>query len=87
MYQRNFMVYKQVLVPDKKNHSIEMPEQFYGKKVEVIMIELDNSDPISQHAPPSGKVVLVNELFESFGAAPDFPSIEEIRSKAWPAKW
>jgi len=26
------MIYKQILIPDKENHSIEMPEKFFGKK-------------------------------------------------------
>jgi len=81
-------MYKQVLVPDKKNHSIEMPERFFGKKVEVIVVEIGKSTPDdTQPIPPLGKKVELSELFESFGAAPDFPSIEEIRAKAWHSKW
>jgi len=79
------MVYKKTVIPDKKNHSIEMPEEFFGKKVEVIMIEVD--DKTGRAIPPPGKKIAVEKLFESFGAAPDFPSIEEIRQKAWPSKW
>ena len=81
------MTYKQVLFPDKENHNFEMPEQFFGKKVEVIIVELNASSNDSNPVPPPAKKTLVNELFESFGAAPDFPSTEEIRSKAWPSKW
>jgi len=81
------MVYKQILFPDKKNHSIEMPEQFFGKKVEVIVVELNNVTKDEHPGPPPGKEVSVNELFENFGAAPDFPSADEIRAKAWPSKW
>ena len=81
------MMYKQVLTPDKNNHSIEMPEQFFGKKVEVIVVELSEVIKDTNPVPPKGKEVSVNDLFESFGAAPDFPSIEEIRTKAWPSKW
>ena len=80
-------MYKQTFVPDKKNHSIEMPERFFGKKVEVIIVELSNVDDTSHPSPPEGKKILVNELFEEFGANPDFPSIDEIRTKAWPSKW
>lgn len=80
------MVYKQTLVPDKNNHSIEMPEHFYGKKIEVIMVEL-NGDKNTAPVPPEGKAVNTDELFESFGAAPDFPSTDEIHAKAWPSKW
>jgi hypothetical protein len=79
------MVYRQTLVPDKENHSIEMPEQFFGKKVEVIVMDVVATDKFP--APPVGKTVSMNDLFEDFGAAPNFPSIEEIRTKAWPSKW
>jgi len=80
-------MYKQILVPDKKNHSIEMPEKFFGKKVEVIVVELGNATSDAHPTPPVGKEVSVNELFENFGAAPDFSSVDEIRAKAWPSKW
>jgi hypothetical protein len=80
-------MYKQVLTPDKNNHSIEMPEQFFGKKVEVIVVELNDITKNEKPVPPPGKEVSVNDLFSNFGAAPDFPSLEEIRTKAWPSKW
>lgn len=76
-------MYKQILVPDKKNHSIEMPESFFGKKVEVIVVELADSAKDVHPVPPAGKEVAVNELFENFGAAPDFPSGEAVGDKAW----
>lgn len=80
-------MYKQVLTPDKKNHTIEMPEKFFGKTVEVIVVEVSTSTLNTHPEPPIGKKVKVKELFESFGTAPDFPSTDEIRSKAWASKW
>ena len=80
-------MYKQVLTPDKKNHSIEMPEEFFGKKVEVTVVELNDPNTIALPVPPPGKKISVNELFENFGAEPDFPTADEIRVKAWPSKW
>jgi hypothetical protein len=79
-------MYKQILTPNKKNHSFEMPEQFYGKKV-VIVVEVSNTSTESKPIPPFAEKVVVMELFESFGQAPDFPSLEEIRTKAWASKW
>jgi hypothetical protein len=79
-------MYKQVLVPDAKNHSIEMPEKIFGKRVEVIVVEIGNASA-AHPAPPEGKKIAVTELFENFGKAPDFPSIEDIRAKAWHSKW
>jgi len=81
------MMYKQILIPDKKNHSIEMPEKFFGKKVEVIVVEIGDTVSEEYPIPPLGKNISVNELFENFGTSPDFPSVEEIRTKAWPSKW
>lgn len=80
-------MYKQILVPDKKNHSFEMPEKFFGKKVEVIVVELSDPSAHAYPTPPVGKNTSINELFENFGDAPDFPSVEEIRHKAWSSKW
>jgi hypothetical protein len=64
-----------------------MPEQFFGKKVEVIVVELNDASKNGNPVPPPGKKISVNDLFKNFGAAPDFPSLEEIRTKAWPSKW
>jgi hypothetical protein len=76
LFNSKMVMYKQILVPDKKNHSIEMPEKFFGKKVEVIVVELADATTDAQPIPPPGKNVAVDELFENFGAAPDFPSAE-----------
>jgi hypothetical protein len=46
-------MYRQTLIPDKENHSIEMPEQFYGRKVEVIVMDVTaDKFPV----PPVGKM-------------------------------
>ncbi len=80
-------MYKQVLTPNKQNHTIEMPEQFFGKKVEVIVVEINDPAQNNKPEPPAGKKIVVNELFENFGTAPNFPTIDEIRTKAWDSKW
>jgi hypothetical protein len=49
--------------------------------------ELDNQNKSKRYPLPPGKKVTANELLERFGEAPDFPTIEEIRAKAWPSKW
>ena len=36
---------------------------------------------------PKGKAVSAGLLLSDFGKAPDFPPIDEIRSKAWPSSW
>ncbi|MEX8547468.1 MAG: hypothetical protein V5804_07685 [Mucilaginibacter sp.] len=81
-------MYKHTFVPDKKNHSINLPEEFYGKKVEVIVIEVEEETFIKPVAKlPKGKKVAVDQLLETFGSDLNFPSIEEIRNNFWPSKW
>ncbi len=81
------MKFKQIFVPDQENHVVDLPREFYGKKVEVSVVELSNDTEQVRPLPPIGKKIKVEELFEAFGAAPDYPSSDDIRSKAWPSKW
>jgi putative transposon-encoded protein len=80
-------MYRTIVTPTEKEHSIELPKQFFGKKVEVTVIDVDASAKSKPHPLPQGKKISLTELFQSFGSAPNFPGIEEIRSKAWPSKW
>ncbi len=80
-------MYRQIIVPTEKNHTIELPEKFFGKKVEVSMEVVKDADEIAQPLPPIGKPVSLEKLFETFGADPDFPDIDTLRAKAWPKRW
>ena len=81
-------MYRQVIIPDKNNHSVELPKELFGKKIEVTMVEISETNSTTERPmPPLGKKVSPNELLETFGADPDYPSIDELRSKAWPSKW
>lgn len=62
-------------------------ETIFGKKVEVIVLEIGNSTSDEHPAPLLGKKILVSELFDNFGVAAQFPLVEEIRAKAWASKW
>lgn len=69
----------EILVPDENHHSIELPKEFYGKKVQVIAFEV------------AGNAISSNKKDNDFSwddieYNPDFPSIEEIRKIAWPSK-
>ncbi len=35
-----FWMYRQVIIPTDKEHSIDLPENFYGKQVEITVKEL-----------------------------------------------
>lgn len=80
-------MYKQTITPDKNNHSIDLPEEFYGKKVDVTVVEVEEENIALSPALPKGKKVSLDQLFETFGSDSKFPTVEEIRSKAWPSKW
>ncbi len=75
-------MYRQILIPDKKNHSIELPEDMYGKKVEVTVVEITDAKTAMLVEPKNDKTFL-----DDIEAIPDFPSIEEIRKEAWPNRW
>jgi len=49
-------------------------------KLGINVIQRDTQERIKP-IPPKGKVVAVNQLLETFGNAPDFPSVEEILHK------
>jgi len=74
-------MYRQIITPDKKNHIIELPEKFFGKKVEVIAFEVEETESISIKKQPSQ-----NNFLKDIDFIPDFPSVKEIRSDAWPEK-
>lgn len=80
------MTYKRVLIPNKENHKIGIPSRFFGKRVEIIVKELDGFTADLHPTPPVGKRISLEELFEDFGANPDFPSNDEIRTKVWHSK-
>ena len=81
-------MYKHTFIPDEKNHSINLPKEFYGKKVEVIVTEAEEEKSVKPVVKlPEGKKVSVDQLLETFGFDPNFPTLEEIRDKAWTSKW
>ncbi len=73
-------MFREIITPSEKNHSIELPEKFFGKKIEVFAIEVGAKNKRRKKSSKDALSLLV-------GAFPNFPSVEKIRSKAWPAKW
>lgn len=71
-------MYRQILTPDKENHSIELPEDLYGKKIEVIAFEINEMQPSNTG---------VKNFLDDIEPIPDFPGIEKIRKNGWPEKW
>ncbi len=74
-------MYRQIITPTEKDHSIELPPKFYGKRVEILAFEINQE--MEQPVRTGKKNIFLNDV----EAIPDFPSIEEIRKEAWPNKW
>ena len=77
-------MYRQIIIPTIYDHSIELPENLYGKKVEVTVMELTKrtTKSIVNKKLPNR---LINKAFwEDITYNPNFPSIEEIRQTSWP---
>ena len=36
-------MFQQIFVPTQQHHSVELPDEFYGKKVQVIVIPVDDN--------------------------------------------
>ncbi len=77
-------MYRQIITPTDKEHSIELPENLYGKQIEITVKEVT----VKTSASPGAKKLparLKNKAFwENITYNPTFPSVEEIRQKAWP---
>lgn len=67
-------MFRQIVIPTEKNHLITLPEDLYGKQVEVIAFELDRNKTTSANK---------KNFLADIDAIPDFPSIEQIRKGEW----
>lgn len=79
-------MYRQVIIPSHEEHSIELPENLYGKQVEITVKEIEVQSPkvFFTKKLPAG---LKNKAFwENIDYNPGFPSVEEIRQTVWPKK-
>jgi len=75
-------MYRQIIIPTEKNHTISLPEHLYGKQVEVIVREMEEKK--NEPALPPG--LKNNEFWNDIFFDPAFPSLEEIRTRAWPSR-
>ena len=77
-------MYRQIITPTHKEHSIELPENLYGKQVEITVKEVLAKTPkdiVTKKLPAH----LKNKAFwENIVYNPGFPAVEEIRQKVWP---
>lgn len=81
-------MYRKIIVPDKKDLTIELPEQFVGKKIEVLAFEINEpEEKVIENKPRYTGKSSKDAVKNLAGAFPNFPSIEEIRKDAWPDRW
>ncbi len=71
-------MYRQIIVPTEEDHSIELPEYLFGKKVEVVVNEIGSSSDSTSSLPSDLKD---KDFWDDIEFNPDFPSIEDIRKK------
>ena len=74
-------MYRQIVFPNQQHHTLELPKEFYGKKVEVMIVELPEKAVDEQIVS-----VQTKRFLDDIEIIPDFPSIEDIRKEAWPNK-
>ncbi len=70
-------MYRQILTPTEKDHIISLPPEFYGKRVEIIAVEIGNDSDTKKRK---------NNFLDDIEPIANFPSIEQIRAEAWPEK-
>ncbi len=73
---------KQILVPIEENHIIELPEHLFGKQIEVQITEIGEANYASELPDDLKDQAFWSDIpFDS-----SFPSIDQIRSSAWPSR-
>ena len=75
-------MYRQVIVPTEKDHTISLPSNLYGKRVEVVINEVLEK-PTDLPLPSN-----LNDpaFWGDIPFDPAFPSIADIRAGAWPLR-
>ncbi len=79
-------MYRQIIIPSHEEHSIELPENLYGRQVEITVREIAAkiAKASFQKKLPAG---LKDKAFwENIEYNPGFPTVQEIRLTAWPKK-
>jgi hypothetical protein len=79
-------MYRQIIIPDNNKHSIELPENLYGKQVEVTIKEVPAQPAVKKRSRSLPAGLKSKAFWESIEYNPGFPAIEEIREKAWPKR-
>ena len=78
-------MYRQIIIPTTKEHSIELPENLYGKQVEITVKEI-TTKPAKVAAKKLPANLKSKAFWDDIPYNSNFPSIEEIRKTAWPKR-
>lgn len=76
-------MYRQIFIPDENQHTIHLPREFYGKKIEVLAFELPEK-AVDEHITLASNSN--RNYLDDIDTIADFPSIEAIRKEGWPEK-
>ena len=71
-------MYRTIITPTEQEHTLDLPEKFFGKKIEVLIHEVASAE-----LPGDLKD---KAFWQDIEFNPDFPSVEEIRQTAWPKR-
>ncbi len=86
LFFQTFFMYRRVIIPTDKEHSIELPENFYGKQVEITVKEVVTKTSKATSAKKLPGRLKDKAFWATIEYNPGFPSVEEIRQIAWPKK-
>ncbi len=70
-------MFREIIIPTEKSHSIDLPPSLYGKRIEVIAFEIDQ---------PTIAATPKNKFLDDIEPIPNFPSLAQIRQDAWPGE-
>ena len=71
------------IIPSAENHSVEVPEEMYGKEVIIEIKDKTTSNQTLESKINSN----ANSILAHFGKIKDFPNIEQLRDQTNPKKW
>lgn len=79
-------MYRQIIIPTDKDHSVQLPENLYGKQVEVIVKEIPAKTTKAKRRANLPSSLKNKAFWDDIEYNPTFPSIDEIRRTAWPKR-
>ena len=79
-------MYRQIIIPTTKEHSIELPENLYGKQVEITVKEISAKPAKVATAKKLPSTLKSKAFWDDIPYNSASPSIDELRKTAWPKR-